>query len=65
MSTPESKFTAIYVDTLSVLGAQQSMVCCRRVERNSEESIMDMLHREGIASSVTFLFNGHLNSKGD
>lgn len=59
------KYTAIYVDTWMSGSHMHSLTKMRRVEQKGTESVLDMLKREGIKNSTTFLFIGHPRLQGE
>lgn len=53
------KYTAIYVDSWMSGSNMHVLPKMRRVERSENETVSDMLEREGIANRTVFLFAGH------
>lgn len=61
----ETLFTAIYVDSWMSGGHRRSLTKMRRITRLPDETVGDMLQREGIAESTNYLFKGHPPLQGE
>lgn len=59
------KYTAIYVDSWMSGSHMHSLTKMRRIEQKGTETVLDMLKREGLDSSATFLFVGHPRLQGE
>lgn len=59
------KFTAIYVESFQNGSHTISMTKMRRIEQIGDETVRDMLEREGIANDTQFLFVGHPLLQGE
>ena len=59
------KFTAIYTNCWMAGSHMQTLVEMRRIERAENETVADMLVREGIDDSIVYLFNGHPTMQGE
>jgi len=59
------KYTAIYRESWLAGSHMHTLVRITRIERKEEETVLDMLIREGIEDCVEFLFNGHPTFVGE
>ena len=59
------KYTAIYLHKWVRYGQHYSVALMRRIEKSGDETIADMLEREGIEDNIQFLFVGHPQLEGE
>jgi len=60
-----TKFTAVYLDSWFSASQWHSLTKIRRVVQQDDESVLEMLEREGIARVTLFLFQGHPPLQGE
>jgi arginine/ornithine N-succinyltransferase beta subunit len=59
-------FTAIFVDSLIMGSHRSSITKMRRIQRNEDETVKQMLEREDLYNgNLVFLFNGHPTMEGE
>ncbi len=59
------KYTAIYLESWVIGSNRHLLVKMRQIEKSGDETIADMLEREGIKDDIQFLFVGHPPLVGD
>lgn len=59
------KYTAIYIESWMSGSRQHSLTKMMRCKKKEDETVGDMLERNGIAESTIFLFNGWPTLQGE
>ena len=61
----DNKFTAIYTDSWMVGSHRQTLTLMKRIEKQENETLEQMLEREDVSEGLTFLFHGHSQMQGE